>query len=92
MDRIPSAVIVTPVLRLHLANDGIGRAEREADIAEHNARNVSALQSVLEYGGLLPVLGQEGDCDAMHGLVLAKILLRLHGIGGQTSEPSDFCN
>jgi hypothetical protein len=28
----------------------------------------------------------------MHGLVLAKISLHLHGIGGQTSEPSDLRN
>src|SRR5215469_14283368 len=28
----------------------------------------------------------------MHGLILAKILLCLHGIGGRTSQPSDFCN
>ena len=60
-------------LRLHLAHDGVGRAQRKADIAENDAGNVRALQAVLEYCRLFPVLGQEGDCDAMHGLVLAKI-------------------
>ena len=77
---------------LKLPDNGIGRINWKSDMAEDFVPQACRLQAIPQGGEEFPVFGQKGDCNPMHGAVLADFSRCLHVRKREYPPPSDLGN
>jgi ABC-type microcin C transport system duplicated ATPase subunit YejF len=77
---------------LNLTENGIGRARGKISSAADHSPEARGLETILQLGQTLAILGEEGYGNAMHGAVLADFSRCLHVRKTEYPSPSDPSN